>query len=160
MSKSSPSSGKNKYKKVDISSSCLELADYLRQFSGDIDNNLIKSGQAQLAFFFDPNYTDSFQNLASLKKDLLLLAAEDIAKGVNTLRSSVLGISFIHSKLKTYVIPHGSAPEGSVVFSISWKNIRSFQNWRAGDTGDIDQNDINACLYLISFELSKLKINT
>jgi len=100
MSESSSSSGKNKYKKVDISSSCLELADYLRQFPGDIDYSLIKGGQAQLAFFSDPNFTDNFQNLASLKKDLLLLAAEDIAKGVNTLRSSVLGISFCHPSRK------------------------------------------------------------
>jgi hypothetical protein len=145
------------YQNVNIAQSCLDLSRFMAESPGDIDYSLIKRGQNLLALFFDQNFTDSFQNLAELKKEMLLLAAEDIAKGVISLRSSVLGISFLHSKLKTYVIPHGSAPDGSVVFSISWKHIRSFQNWRNEDTADIDQEDLNACLYLISYELSKIK---
>jgi len=156
MSDSGAAKSKKHYKKVAISQSCLKLSAYLKQFPGDIDFNLIKQGQSQLALFEDSNYTDNFQNLSHLKREILLLAAEDISKGVSSLRSSVLGIAFLHSKLKTYVIPHGSSPEGSVVFSISWKNIRSFQNWRAEDNSDIDQSGINACLYLICFHLSKL----
>lgn len=154
-SPSSPAKG-TKFKKVDITQSCIELSQYLKQSPGDIDFDLIKLAQSQLAIFQDQNYSDTFQNLGPLKQELLLLAAEDIAKGVMSLRSSVLGISFFHSKLVTYAIPHGSSPEGSVVYSISWKNIRSFQNWRAEDVSDIDQNEINACLYLISFQLSKI----
>jgi len=154
-----PRSKKNSktYQSVNIAQSCLELSVFLKDSPGDIDYDLIRKGQNLLALFFDQNFTDSFQNLAELKKYALLMAAEDIAKGVMSLRSSVIGITFLHSKLKTYVIPHGSSPEGSVVFSISWKNIRSFQNWRSEDTTDIDQDDINACLYLISYELSKIK---
>ncbi len=144
------------FKKVNITESCLELAEMMSQMPSMADKELIKKGEALIAIFQDSNFSDKFQDLAQIKQQLLLMAANDIASGVMTLRSSIMGVAFLHSKLKTYITPHGSLPEGSVVFSLSWKNIRAFGNWRKGEEIDLAQEDVNSSIYYLSYLISKL----
>lgn len=145
-----------KFKKVDIVNACLELSQLMKESPADVDRELVKKGESLLGIFQDPNYTDKFQNLKEVKREIYDMAINDIAAGVMVLRSSVIGVTFSVSKLKTYVTPHGSLPEGSVVFSISWKNIRAFRNWREGSEDEVTQEQINDALYALAFRLSKL----
>ncbi|MCS6839028.1 MAG: hypothetical protein NZ480_09315 [Bdellovibrionaceae bacterium] len=145
-----------KSKSVDIQKSCLELARLMKDQPGKIDYKLIKEGEKHLGFFQDNNYTDQFMDLKSLKKDILLLCAEDVSRGSQILQTSILGVTFHLNKLKKFVVPHGNNPEGSLVFSVSWKNIRAFLNWRNGNQVDVPQPIIDQCLYLLCFKLSEL----
>lgn len=144
---------------VDISESVLELAQIMRENPHDWDRSLAKKGEVQLGIFQDPNFSDQFQNLKELKKEILLLVAEDLARGIVFLRTSVFGISFNHGKLHTYIIPHGNNPEGNVVYSVSWRNIRAFLGWKKKEKDhEIEQDTIHACLYYIARELSRLLV--
>src|SRR5260370_53456 len=114
------------FDKVDIVGKTHELALLFKQNTDLIEKSLVNQGETLLAFYQDPNFRTSFQNLKKQKAEVLNMAIQDISNGVMTLRNSTIGISFRGKELKPYVSPHGSQPSGTVVFSISWKNIKAF----------------------------------
>lgn len=146
----------NKPTKVNIIESTSVLAQLMSDNPSEIDRDLLKKGENLIAIFQDSNFSNQFHNLKDLKKEIISMAINDISIGVMTLQSATLGVTFSHSKLKTYISPHGSSPEGSVVYSLSWKNIKAFQNWRSEEESEITQDKINYAIYFLTFQLSKL----
>ena len=107
--------------------------------------------------FSDPNFsTRGFSNLKKQKTEILQQALEDIASGVMVLRSSVMGLQFHQNKILNFISPLGTPPEGQVVFSVSWKDIAAFKNWRSGEGDEVSQDSINSAIYFLAAELSRL----
>lgn len=146
-----------KQKKVEISESAMELAVLMKKDPEIFDQSLIQDGAELLGLFSDGNYTTRrFKDLSQLKISCLLNAIEDISKGVNVLRTSTLGLSFGGKSIGHYVSPHGTLPSGDVVFSVNWKNIVAFKNWRFDQGAEIPQEVINTAIYFLTYEISQL----
>lgn len=133
-----------------------ELAFLMKQSPQQVEKELIQNGENLVGIFEDPNYTHRrFQNLNRQKIEVLKSAIDDIGVGVMVLRSSNIGLNFKGKDIQNYISPHGSNPSGTVVFSVNWKNIAAFKNWRHGEGDDVSQNDINAAIYFLTFQISK-----
>ncbi|MFN7728047.1 MAG: hypothetical protein ACK5P7_02705 [Bdellovibrio sp.] len=144
-------------KRVDVIATARKLAQMMREKPAAIERDLINAGDELLAFFEDPNFRTSFQNLKALKKEAIEMAIQDISSGVMTLRSSSIGVSFRGSGLTPYITPHGTSPPGNVVFSISWKNIKAFRHWRDSEgSDDVTQDQINLSIYRLTAMLADL----
>jgi hypothetical protein len=113
------------YKAVDIVETAKELAKFMQAHPQEIEKPLIQAGDQLLAFYQDDNFTDSFQDLKLKKQEIIEMAMNDISVGVMTLRSSTIGVAFRGRSLAVYVTPHGSSPQGTVVYSINWKKHQS-----------------------------------
>lgn len=141
---------------INILKSTTELAEIMKSNPSFIEKNELGIGQDLLSLFQDDNFTDSFQNLKTLKREVLLSVAEDISTGGQSLKDFSFGVSFRNGKLETYKAPFGRPPEGSVVFSISQKNRAAFKNWRSQGEEDLSQEAINSTIYFLATALSKL----
>lgn len=146
------------FKKVDVIATSRELAEIMKQDASAKERELLQAGDELLAFYEDPNFRISFQNLKKLKAEAIEMAILDISSGVMTLRSSTIGVSFRGTTLMPYITPHGSNPSGTVVFSIGWKNIKAFRNWRNDESAedDISQDQINLAIYRLTALLSEV----
>lgn len=146
----------NGFMRIDIKGSSLELAGYIKQDPRLIERDLFHHGNEMLAFFFDSNFTDGFQNFKELKKDLFLTVVEDLAMGGQTLRHSLIGLTFRDGKVKTFITPLGTHPPGNVMCSISLKNVAAFQKWRRDDGAEIPQEELNAAMYRVVIALAEV----
>jgi hypothetical protein len=142
--------------KIDITSSSFELAKLIQQDPKLIERDLLNHGSEILALFEDSNFSDSFQNFRQLKQELFKMALEDLAMGAITLKTSTIGLSFKDNKIKTFITPFGSMPQGNVMFSISLKNVVAFKRWRDGLETEMPQDELNAALYRVIVALSKV----
>ena len=134
-----------------------ELAQLMKKDPSGIEKDIVARGENLVGLFHDNNYTArGFSEINELKVDIIKKAIEDIAGGVITLRASTLGLTFSENRLVSYVASHGTSPKGSVVFSVSWKNIAAFKNWRADGKDTTSESDINAAIYYLTVEMSKL----
>lgn len=149
---------KQAFKTVDVVATSRELAEIMKQDASAKERELLQAGDELLAFYEDPNFRVSFQNLRRLKAEAIEMAIQDISSGVMTLRSSTIGVSFRGTALAPYITPHGSSPSGTVVFSIGWKNIKAFRNWRKDESAedDISQDEINLAIYRLTALLSEV----
>jgi hypothetical protein len=140
-----------------ILDSVYELADILKQDPSSLDKALLKKGEELVSVFSDATYnTRRFPDLNMKKIEVLEKAIDDVAMGVLILRSSVIGLMNKGGKIIPYVNPHGSNPDGDVVFNIKWKNIVAFKSWRKEDgTEDVSQDDVNASIYKLTVDISK-----
>lgn len=140
-----------------ILDSVYELADIMKNDPSILDKPTLKRGEELVLVFNDPTYTTRrFPDLNLKKIEVLEKGIEDVAVGILALRSSVIGLMNKGGKLYPYVNPHGSNPDGDVVFNIKWKNIVAFKNWRKEDgTDDVSQDDVNAAIYKLTYEISK-----
>lgn len=143
-------------KQIDITGSSLELARMIQQDPSLIEKELLSHGSELISLFEDGNFSDSFQNFKQLKQELFKMVLEDLAMGAMTLKTSTIGLSFKNNKVKTFISPFGSMPEGNVMFSISLKHIVAFKRWRSGEEAEMPQEELNAALYKVIVALSKV----
>ena len=135
----------------------MELAHLMKANPGGIEKDLSSMGAKLVGLFQDENYTDRrFADLTPQKIELLKKAIEDISAGVMILRSSTMGLAYRNNKISPYVSPHGTLPSGTVIYSITWKNIAAFKAWRFGDGDDIPEEEVNAAIYFLTTEISHL----
>jgi hypothetical protein len=154
--KAMPSTRKRQNERALIESAT-DLAKLMATNPAKIERGLASHGEKLVGIFCDENYTTQrFKNLNHLKIDTLQRAIEDISIGVSALRSSTLGLAVKDSQINHYISPHGVTPEGNVIFSINWKDIKAFKNWRQGNDNDISQDDLNAAIYYLTAEIAKL----
>ena len=140
-----------------IKDTAIELAKIMNKDPDFVEDDTLQKGENLVGLFFDTQYTDRrFKGLTEQKVEVLKQAISDISSGVMTLRTSSIGVSYKAGKMVTYVSPLGSLPEGTVVFSVNWKNIAAFKNWRHGEEVDVPQEDVNAAVYRLTYEISKL----
>lgn len=142
----------------DVFATVLELSVYLRKQPGTRDRDLDRRGEELLAIFQDPNFKDSHQNLRHLKLDIIGQVCRDIAEGLVILRRSNLGVCVQDGKLVKFENSHREQSRPDIVFSISWKNHKSFLNWKNADLQDIPQEDLNASLYHLAVVLSQIAL--
>lgn len=140
-----------------ILDSVYELADIIKSDPAFVDKTLLKRGDELISVFTDASYTvRRFPDLNDHKIEVLEKAIEDVAVGVLALRSSVIGLINSGGTLVPYVTPHGTNPDGDVVFNVKWKNTVAFKNWRREDgTDDVSQEDVNAAIYKLTVDLAK-----
>lgn len=134
----------------------LELATMMKEEPSLVETPLIHKGNELIGIFVDPNFNDNSMNLKPLKIDTLKMAIEDLGMGAITLRTATVGLTYKDGKIIPFINPHGSAAMGNVVYSINWKNVVAFKNWRKGLQNKIPQEDIEAAIYRLSLELSCL----
>ena len=134
-----------------------KLAQLMKSEPSGVEKPLLKRGEELVGVWSDPTYNlRRFPDLHKRKIEVLEKAIEDVSVGVMTLRSSSIGLLQKAGKLSPYITPHGSPPNGDVVFSINWKNIVAFKNWRREDgTDDISQDDINAAIYKLTASMAE-----
>jgi len=150
--------GAQKIKKKSILDTTVELAKLMHEDPTGIEKEILQAGENLVGIFSDPNYTKKrFKKLDQQKIETLKSAVEDISSGVQTLRSSTLGLSYKGNEINSYISPHGSTPEGTVIYSVNWKNIAAFKNWRnEGSETAVNQDDINSAIYYLTVEISRL----
>ncbi len=142
--------------KVDIKGSSLELAQLIKKDPALVEKELVQQGNELLAFFEDPNFSESFQNYRELKKELLTTVLEDLAMGAITLKTSTLGLTFLNGKVKTFIAPFGAPSSGNLMMSVSLKNVVAFQKWRTGTQTEIEQEHLHAAIYRVVVALAKV----
>lgn len=142
--------------KIDIAGSALQLAQMIKTDKSLIERSLFTEGSEMLGLYEDLNFKDTFQNLKEMKLELFKMAIEDLAMGGLTLKTSTIGLSFREGKIKTFISPLGTSPQGTVMFSINLKNNAAFKNFRNGDGGELPQEKINAAIYRLTVALSDL----
>lgn len=127
------------------------MADLLHQHPEHLDRETHHHG-ANLVGIFEDQVTSlaRFPNAVELKKEVLLMAVEDISYGLMVMCTSILGLSIYDNKLKIFTQTHGTLPEGTTVFSIAWKNLVAFKRWRWDSEEEVSQEDINAAIYFLS----------
>lgn len=134
------------------------LAEILRDDPESIEADLLAQGQNLVGVYVDANFSGrNFSDLLPLKITTLKQAIDDIAGGVLVLRSSTLGVTFRTNKLMTFVSPLSSTPQGTVVYSIAWKDSAAFLRWREdASESELPQDQLNAAIYFLTHEWSKL----
>lgn len=136
-----------------------ELSELMKNDPGGIDEDLVAKGEALIGTFADENYTTRrFPDLNAKKIEIIKRTIEDISMGVMILRTSTLGLTVRANSVEPYIIPHGNLPNGNVIFSLNWKNIVAFKNWRSGESDPVSQDDINAAIYMLTVEISRLLV--
>jgi hypothetical protein len=144
-------------KEKGLADSAVDLAQLMSASPARIEKSITAKGENLVGIFSDENYTEKrFKNLRQLKLDILQRAVEDIAVGVSVLRSSTFGLAISNNKINHFISPHGVLPDGNVIFSINWKDIKAFKNWRRESSHDVSQDDVNAAIYYLSAEIAKL----
>ncbi len=142
---------------LNILNSVDELSALMKESPGGIDQDVVTKGEELISLFNDDNYTPQrFPSLNANKIEILRRVIEDISMGVMILRSSSIGLTARNNELQPYIVPHGTLPQGNVVFSVNWKKIVSFKNWRKGSTDPVSQDDINTAIYFLTVEISRL----
>ena len=140
-----------------IQSTSIRLAELMKKYPAGIEKALVQKGENLVGVFTDANFsTRGFADLNKQKIDVLAKAIEDISGGVLILRSSTVGLQFHNNKILPFVTPHGTVPPGQVIFSLNWKDVAAFKNWRNGEGDEISQDSINYAVYFITLEISKL----
>jgi hypothetical protein len=135
----------------------LKLSELMKQYPQNIEKPLIQKGENVVGVFSDPNFsTRGFADLKKQKAEIIQQALEDIASGVLILRTSMIGLQFLNNKILNFVTPHGNSPDGQVVYSVNWKDVAAFKNWRNGEGDDVSQDSINSAIYSLAAELSRL----
>lgn len=141
---------------LDIVPSVIELAYFMQKEPKGVDRELIKRGDDLIAIFEDANFSNGFKNLREQKINAIASACRDIAEGVKVLHSSVIGVTFHQGKMEQATVSLGTPPEGSFVFSVTWRAKRAFHAWRTEGAKEVSQDDINASLYRLAHTLSKV----
>ena len=135
----------------------MKLSELMKQYPQNIEKPLVQKGENVVGVFADPNFsTRGFADLKKQKAEIIQQALEDIASGVLILRTSMIGLQFLNNKILNFITPHGTAPEGQVVYSVNWKDVAAFKNWRNGEGDDVSQESINSAIYSLAAELSRL----
>jgi hypothetical protein len=140
-----------------ITETAKHLAQFMRDNPNGIEKALAQRGENLIGVFSDPNFsTRGFADLKVQKIEILLQAIDDVAGGVIMLRTSMLGLQFFANKVVSFVSPHGTYPPGQVVFSVNWKDIAAFKNWRNGEGDDVTQESLNYAIYFLTVAISRL----
>lgn len=143
--------------KIDIAGSAFQLAQMIKTDKSLIERDLFTQGADLLGLYEDLNFKDTFQNFKELKVALFKMAIEDLAMGGMTLKGSTLGLTFRDGKIKTFISPFGSTPQGTVMFSINLKSAINQKGKRTeGGSQEMPQEDINAAIYRLTVALSDL----
>lgn len=145
-----------KQKAVDVTSTALELAQIMKEDPSIIEKDEVQRGNELIGVFSDSNFKDTFKDLKKLKVETIKMAIEDLAMGAMTLKTASVGLCFKQNRVQTFITPHGSPATGNVIFSINWKNIVAFKNYRAGEEEEIPQEDLNSAIYRLTLALSEL----
>lgn len=142
---------------IDVVSSALKLAQILKEEPSLVEKPLLSAGDKLIAIYQDANFKDSFRDFKSMKIEAIKVAIDDVAMGCKSLQESTIGLTFRDNKVQTFITTHGKSPGGSVMFSISWKNMIAFKNYRNMD-GEIDipEEELHAVIYRLTHELSTL----
>lgn len=141
---------------INIIKSTQELAQMMKSNPSFIEKEELSIGQELLSLFQDNNFTDGFQNLKTLKQEVLRQVIEDISMGGHKLKENSFGVTFKAGKLSTFTSPLGITAEGNVVFSITQKSKAAFKNWRNQDDDELSQDAINSAIYFLAATWSHL----
>jgi hypothetical protein len=135
----------------DIFNSIAELAGFLKDDPGSLDQELNDLGKKYLTDFKDRAFKSSFPGLTDLKIATIGKASRDIAEGLTVLRTSSIGIYFKDKRMFPFVVPYTETPPGHIVFNIGWINPQAL----SADL-DIPQDILNACIYRLAVVLSEI----
>lgn len=141
---------------LDVLGTALRLAQMIRDDSSLIDREEYRRGEKLLTFFQDANFGPSFPGLKEFKAEAVTQAIDDMAERAKVLSKSFFGVAFVKNALETFVCEYGQTPAGNVVYKIGLRDVVAFQKWRGGQNSEITPEDINAAIYRLTAEWSKL----
>ena len=141
---------------VDVLGSAMRLAELIKADPKMIDKAELQRGEKLLTFFQDSNFGPSFPGLNDFKTEVVVQAIDDMSNRAKVLAKSFMGIVFSKNSLEAFVCDYGKSPDGNVVYKIGLRDAVAFQNWRSGQNSEITQEDINAAIYRLTAEWSKI----
>lgn len=141
---------------VDVVGTAGKLAEIMKEDSSAIDRLVSQAGDRFLVFFQDANFTDSFKDLRSKKIEVIQSAIDDLSQKGRMLGGNFIGVSFLNGAMETFICEYGQSPEGNVVYKIGLKDVAAFLKWRNGQNDDINQDTLNAGIYRLTLEWSRL----
>ncbi|MCB0368938.1 MAG: hypothetical protein KDD45_05660 [Bdellovibrionales bacterium] len=133
-----------------------QYANILKSDPKEINAAELRRGDQFLLIYSDENFGSRFADLNSLKLSVVKMAIEDISGRAQILSTNTIGVTFLDNKLQTFLTPFGGQATGNVVFKVGIKNVLAFQKWRQGQASEISQDDVNAAVYRLVVEWSKL----
>lgn len=141
---------------VDVLGTAMRLAEIFKEDPSAIDKAELARGEKLLTFFQDSNFGPSFAGLKDFKSEVLIQAIDDMSNRAKVLAKNFMGVVFRKNALETFVCEYGKTPEGNVVYKVGLRDVVAFQNWRSGQNDEITQEDINAAIYRLTAEWSKI----
>ena len=133
-----------------------KYAQILAQNPSEINKVELERGNQALLIYSDDNFGSRFADLNSAKISVVKMAIEDISGRAQILATNTIGVTFLENKLQNFLTPISGQTGGTLVYKIGIKNILAFQKWRQGETGELTQDDLNAAVYRLVVEWSRL----
>lgn len=141
----------------DLKKQIHELSSLMKSDPDSVQKKLLKEGQNTIALFQDENFSLSLLNYRDLLKSLYLEVLLDLANGAPLLKAHTLGLVFRQGKFARFAVPHEDAGSvGTVVTSVNLKVRKAFERFRKEDEANISQDELNASVYYIIHQYSKL----
>lgn len=141
---------------IDVVGTAEKLAHIMKEDSSAIDRIAAQAGDRFLIFFHDTNFTDSFKDLRTKKIEVIQMAIDDLSQKGKMLAANFVGVSFLNGAMETFICEYGETPEGNVVYKIGLKDVAAFLRWRSGQNDEINQDTLNAGIYRLTLEWSRL----
>jgi hypothetical protein len=124
-----------------------ELIEVFRTDPSALPKEDYKAAVNKVSVFENTQFSNRFQNLNQLKKDLYKTCLVDISEGGEGFKSGVYQIYFQNGQLHSGHKLFGDVQPGEVVYSIGLKNFMAFQGFKEKEADDLEQEEIN-CLSL------------
>lgn len=145
--------------RVNIRTSALELADFLKENPSEIDKAELSIGLNYLAVYKNEQFKLNTDSAKQLIQEAILIAIEDLSTGGVALRGGTIGVQFYENKLENFVSTHEMPPLGTVVFRIAIKHLMAFQSWRTQEHLELPQLQTNCSIYYLISLLAKNEKN-
>lgn len=140
--------------RVNIRTSAIELAEYLKEHPEDIDRAEYNIGFQYLAVYFNEQFKLQSDEHRELMIESILRCIEDLSTGGEQLRAGMMGLQFYENKVEHFVSTHESQPLGTMVFRIAIKHLIAFQAWRTREGEELPQLQTNCAVYCLVVLLS------
>lgn len=140
-----------------LKQSVSDLSELMRQRPELTDKSLVERGSECLAVFLDDNFGPSMPRFRESLRELYLTTILDIANNAPVLEGHTIGLAFKNGKFVQFSVPHKEPVNfGTVVCSINLKARKAFERHRHEAAIALEQDQINASIYLLTHRLSKL----
>ena len=103
---------------VDVHGPSAALEELLRTGGAEVDRALVRRADVLAAIYFDSDLTRRNEGSKALLRTLVAEAIDDLSDGAPVLTNNALGLALANDQLRSFVVPHGTAAPGSVLFCL------------------------------------------
>jgi hypothetical protein len=118
-----------------------------------IDQRLVEEGEALLALFTDETMAKKGRDFTECREFAIRDAIEDLANGAPLLAAGTIGVKYEDGQLTPFAQKNSESNQVNTAYSIRLKKTAAFKAWRGGDSFEMPQEQLNACVYFLITQL-------